>query len=148
MQSVLDIGGVEASQIDTANSSSFPIRIYTTAHALMSNVVYHITSLLLLTHKPRLLRILGDPRCFASHIWHAQAIAGIATSNDLLEQWDPILIAGILLTAKEMTHESQQAVLLKRLNLVTAITGIKLDHEIDLIKSDWNVSRQNEGSVG
>lgn len=144
MQPILEIRRIEAGRINTRDGSAFPILLYTTSLALVANAVYHITSLLLLTHKPRLLKLLGDPGCFASHTWHAQSIAGIATSNGYLEQWDPILIAGLLLAAKEMTHESQQSVLLEQVRKITATTGIKLDSEIEALKSGWNVSRYDE----
>ncbi|KAL5352800.1 hypothetical protein ACLOAV_002748 [Pseudogymnoascus australis] len=141
---ILEIRGAEADQIGTHNPHSFPILIYTTPLALASNAAYHITSLLMLAHKPRLLKRLAGPGCFTSHIWHAQSIAGIATSNDSLEQWDPILVAGLLLMAKEMTHESQQSVLLDQLGRVTSMIGIKLEREIEALKSGWNISRYNQ----
>lgn len=146
VRQVVDIRGVEAEQIDAQNSS-FPILIYTTPLALVANAVYHITSLLLLMHKPRLLKPLTDQRCFASHTWHAHSIAGIATSNESIEQWDPILVAGLLMTARKMTHESQQAVLLDRFRKITAMTGIKLDREIEALQSGWNISRYHEESA-
>ncbi|KAJ5547257.1 hypothetical protein N7494_004842 [Penicillium frequentans] len=140
-QQILDVRGGEADQIDPDHNSSFPIMIFTTPMALVANAVYHITSLLLLTHKPRLLKSLPGPRCFTSHIWHAQAIAGIAASNDSPEQWDPVLVASLLFIARDMTHESQQVVILERLRRITATTGINLEHETDSLKSRWRVAR-------
>ncbi|KAJ5630380.1 uncharacterized protein N7484_010480 [Penicillium longicatenatum] len=143
-QQVLDVRGGEADQIDPDHDSSFPILIFTTPMALVANAVYHITSLLLLTHKPRLLKSLPGPRCFTSHIWHAQAIAGIAASNDSPEQWDPVLVASLLFIARDMTHESQQAVLLERLRRITSTTGMNLELETDSLKSRWQVARFDE----
>ena len=143
-QQIVDVRGGEADQIDPDHASSFPILIFTTPMALVANAVYHITSLLLLTHKPRLLKSLPGPRCFTSHIWHAQSIAGIAASNDSPEQWDPILVASLLLIAREMTHESQQAVLLERLRRITATTGINLEQETVALQSVWKIARFDE----
>ncbi|KAJ5781102.1 hypothetical protein N7457_006262 [Penicillium paradoxum] len=144
VQQIVDIRGSEADQIDPDHDSSFPILIYTTPMALVANAVYHIISLLLLTHKPRLLKSLPGPRSVTSHIWHAQSIAGIAASNDSPEQWDPILVASLLTIAKEMTHASQQTVLLERFARITATTGIKLDREIEALQSAWNLARYEE----
>ncbi|OQD89053.1 hypothetical protein PENANT_c003G00081 [Penicillium antarcticum] len=144
VQQIVDIRGGEADQIDPDHNSSFPILIYTTPMALVANVVYHMTSLLLLTHKPRLLKSLPGPRCYTSHIWHAQSIAGVAASNDSPEQWDPILVASLLIIARDMTHESQQAVLLERLARITGTTGIKLDHETEALQATWNMARYEE----
>jgi formate-dependent nitrite reductase cytochrome c552 subunit len=112
--------------------------------ALVANAVYHITSVLLLTHKPRLLKSLPGPRCYTSHIWHAQSIAGIAASNDSPEQWDPILVSSLLTIARDMTHESQQAVILERLARITATTGIKLETETESLQASWNMARYEE----
>ncbi|CRL24685.1 Fungal transcriptional regulatory protein, N-terminal [Penicillium camemberti] len=144
VQQIVDIRGGEADQIDPDHDSSFPILIYTTPMALVANAAYHMISLLLLTHKPRLLKSLPGPRSVTSHIWHAQSIAGIAASNDSPEQWDPILVASLLTIAKEMTHESQQGVLLERFSRITATTGIKLDREIDALQAAWNLARYEE----
>ncbi|KGO66629.1 hypothetical protein PEX1_064660 [Penicillium expansum] len=144
VQQIVDIRGGEADQIDPDHDSSFPILIYTTPMALVANAVYHMISLLLLTHKPRLLKSLPGPRSVTSHIWHAQSIAGIAASNDSPEQWDPILVASLLTIAKEMTHESQQAVLLKRFSRITATTGINLDRETEALQAGWNLARYEE----
>ncbi|KAJ6134588.1 hypothetical protein N7523_000910 [Penicillium sp. IBT 18751x] len=145
-QQIVDVRGGEADQIDPDHSSSFPILIFTTPMALVANAVYHITSLLLLTHKPRLLKSLPGPRCFTSHIWHAQSIAGIAASNDSSEQWDPILVASLLSIARDMSHESQQAVLLERLRRITATTGINLEQETEALRSVWRMARYDEES--
>ncbi|KAL4896077.1 hypothetical protein BDV59DRAFT_191336 [Aspergillus ambiguus] len=139
-QQIVDVRGGEADQIDPDHISSFPILIYTTPMALVANAVYHATSFLLLTHKPRLLKSLPGPRCFTSHIWHAQCIAGIAASNDSPEQWDPIFIASLLLIARGLTHRSQQAVLLDRLRSITTTTGISLKHETEALESAWRMS--------
>ncbi|KAK9858535.1 hypothetical protein MYU51_017639 [Penicillium brevicompactum] len=144
VKQIVDIRGGEADHIDPDHDSSFPILIYTTPMALVANAVYHMISLLLLTHKPRLLKSLPGPRSVTSHIWHAQSIAGIAASNDSPEQWDPVLVASLLVIAKEMTHESQQTVILQRLAKITATTGIKLDREREALQAAWNLARYEE----
>ncbi|KAL5363444.1 hypothetical protein BJX96DRAFT_186992 [Aspergillus floccosus] len=138
---IVDVRGDEADQIDPEHSSSFPILIYPTPMALAANAVYHVTSFLLLTHKPRLLKSLPGPRYLTSNIWHAQCIAGIAASNDSLEQWDPVFVASILLVARRMTHVSQQAVLLNRLRRITTTTGINLTREMEELQGLWRVAR-------
>jgi hypothetical protein len=147
LQQIVDIRGAEVDQIDAQRTSSFPIIIYTTPLALVANEVYHIASLLLLTHKPRLLRSVAGPRGFSSPMWHSQSIAGIATANESPEQWDPILVAGLLLIAKDMTHEAQQSAVLERLAMVSATTGMNLDQEIAMLRSDWIIAGYNEGTM-
>jgi hypothetical protein len=145
-QQIVDVRGGEADQIDPNHDSALPILIYTTPMALVANSAYHITSLLLLGHKPRLLKSLPGPRCFTSHIWHAQSIAGIAASNESPEQWDPVLVASLLLIARDMTHQSQQAVLMGIFRKITATTGIELDRETEALQSTWKIARFDEDS--
>ena len=140
----MEVRGGEADQIDPEHDSSFPILVYTTPMALVANAVYHVTSFLLLTHKPRMLKSLPGPRRFTSHMWHAQSIAGIAVSNDSHQQWDPILVTGLLLVAREMTHESQQSVLLDRFRRITATTGMNVVEETKGLQSMWNIARFDE----
>ncbi|KAA8646562.1 uncharacterized protein ATNIH1004_007995 [Aspergillus tanneri] len=148
MQAIVDIRGADADQINPGSYSSFPILIYTTPLALLANAIYHITSFLLLTHRPRLLKTIAGPRYFTSRIWHAQAIIGIATSNEFGEQWDTILIAGLLTVARDMTHASQQSILLNLLGKIAMETGINLDHEIDVLRSGWDISQYDEETIG
>lgn len=140
MQPILEIRSVEAGQIDADNESSFPIPVYTSSIALQCNIVYHISSRLLLSRKPRLLRLSSRQRHLSSLSWHAQQIAGTATRNEFAEQWDPILIAGLLWIARDMTHPSQQESLLSCFSQISSGTGINLDEEIRTLKDRWNVS--------
>lgn len=140
MQPILEIRSVEAGQIDADNESSFPIPVYTSSIALQCNIVYHISSRLLLSRKPRLLRLSSRQRHLSSLSWHAQQIAGTATRNEFAEQWDPILVAGLLWIARDMTHPSQQESLLACFNQISSSTGINLDEDIRNLKDRWNVS--------
>jgi hypothetical protein len=144
LQQIVEIRGVEVDSIYAQNVSSFPILIYTTPLALAANSFYHMASFLLLRQRPRLLDVIPGPRPFTSLIWHVQSIVGIALSNDAPEQWDPILVAGLILVAKELTHESQQSAVLEGIARITSVTGLKLDHEIEALKSGWSIAGQNE----
>lgn len=53
-------------------------------------------------------------------------------------------MASLLTIAKEMTHESQQAVLLERFSRITATTGIKLDRETNALQAAWNLARYED----
>ncbi|EHK27332.1 uncharacterized protein TRIVIDRAFT_141488 [Trichoderma virens Gv29-8] len=141
MQPILEIRSVEAGQIDADNDSSFPIPVYTSSIALQCNIVYHISSRLLLLRKPRLLRLSSRQRHLTSLSWHAQQIAGTATRNDFAEQWDPILVAGLLWIARDMTHPSQQESLISCFRQISSSTGIKLDEEIQALRARWNSSQ-------
>ncbi|KAK2595015.1 hypothetical protein QQS21_007269 [Conoideocrella luteorostrata] len=141
MRPIVDIGNIEAGQIDTQADASFPIQVYTNALAIQSNILYHITSLLLLLNKPRLLKLTGYQASHVSQSWHAQSIAGIACTNDFAEQWDPILVAALLLIARDLTHASQQSALMTCLQKVTAGTGLRLEREVEELQEHWRTGR-------
>ncbi|KAF7560851.1 hypothetical protein G7046_g3288 [Stylonectria norvegica] len=137
---LLEIQSVEAGQIDTDSSSSFPIKVFTTRGAMQANLVYHLTCLLLLSRKPRLMKLLHSQRHLMSQNWHAQQIAGIATRNCFEDQWDPITIAGLFYVARDLTHRSQQEASLACLLRVSAKTGLGFDQDIKTLRSHWNTS--------
>lgn len=137
MQSLVDVGSIEMSQIDPMNSASFPIHLYSSAIAVQAATFYHITALLLLHHKPRLLNVPGRRQHLTSPNWHARAIAGIATSNEFPEQWDPIVIASLLYIAKDITHFAQQHAILQCFRNIAAQTGILLEEEAEQLRAQW-----------
>jgi hypothetical protein len=147
LRQVVEVRGLEVDRIDEQNIASFPILIYSTPLALVSNIVYHITSLLLLTQRPKLLPFLAGPRWSTSYTWHAQSIVGIATSNDSPVQWDPILVAGLIFVGKDMTHVSQQSVILERLRAITTATGMNLTGEIQALERGWHIAACSEGVI-
>lgn len=146
LQPVVEIKHSESSQTNPPFSATFPILVYTTSLALLSNVVYHISSLLLLASRPWHVKVLAGERHCASRLWHAQSIAGMVACSESLDQMDPILIAALLFVAEEMTHESQQQILVENLTKITTVTGIKLHTEIAMLKTSWSISRCDESS--
>ena len=142
LRPVYEVRGAEVNRIDKDSQDSFPIIVFTTSLALLANTVHHITSLLLLCHRPRLVKTISGPRSTASPIWHSQSIAGIATSNDSNDHWDPLLVAGLLLAARSMSHESQQTKILETLYRAINSTGMKLKDEVEAISSNWKVARE------
>lgn len=143
LRQVYEVRGAELSRIDIASQASFPIIVFTTSLALLANAAHHITSLLLLSHRPRLVKSVAGSRSASSSIWHAQSIAGIAESNDSPDNWDPLLIAGLFLAARSMSHESQQAAVLETLHRLEKSTGMNLSGELHAITSDWHIARDS-----
>ncbi|KAG5914209.1 hypothetical protein E4U42_000623 [Claviceps africana] len=151
MRPIVDIGTMEASQMQQ-DGASFPIQLYTSALAVQANIFYHLTSLLLLSHKPRLLNKLAGPHgkleaVYTSQGWHAQHIAGVASTNEFAEQWDPIVFAALLLVGKGMTHKTQQRALRTCLRAGSAVTGLMAEDggEMGSLEDSW---RAAEGSYG
>ncbi|OQU93789.1 Fungal Zn2-Cys6 binuclear cluster domain-containing protein [Cladophialophora immunda] len=141
MRPVVVVPATEASQLDPDEPASFPAYVYTNTFALLSNMAYHINSLLLLSYKPRILEASATPKQALSQSWHTLSLAGTASSNDFPEQWDPVVVAGLLLVARRLTHKAQQAALLLCLERCTAVAGIMLEHEVDEVRKLWEVSR-------
>ncbi|KAJ6779822.1 hypothetical protein PWT90_01514 [Aphanocladium album] len=147
MQSLVDIGSIERSQIDPLSSASFPIHLYSSAMAVQAATFYHISALLLLRHKPRLLHIPGRRQQFASPNWHARAIAGIVTSNEFPEQWDPIVISSLLYMARDATHAAQHRAILECLEKISHLTNIPLDNDAKQLQSQWAAASLGDSSL-
>lgn len=138
MRPIMDVGTMEALSVDPNREASFPVQLYTHVAALQANAIYHITAILLLENKPRLLKV---PRLlsghFASKQWHARMIAGLATSNSFAEQWDPILTASLLYIARGLTHPSQRAEVMDCFRSITVTVGIRLGDELSDLHAIW-----------
>ncbi|KAM3487107.1 hypothetical protein MY3957_009598 [Beauveria namnaoensis] len=146
-QSLVDVGSIERSQIDPMNAASFPIHLFSSAIAVQAATFYHTTALLLLQHKPRLLSIPGRRQHLTSANWHARAIAGIITSNEFPEQWDPVVIASALHIAKDITHSAQQQAMLACLQNITFQAGIPLGEEEQQLRAIWAAANLVESSL-
>lgn len=137
MCQVLSCRSVEAGIIDPSSTALFPIEIFSSPLALVQNVAYHVASILLLAKKPRLVQLQATSRQASSNAWHLHSIAGICERNNFAEQWDPVVIAGLLLIAPNITHNSQQEVLLQCLRRASHATGLDLSDEIMNLETCW-----------
>lgn len=135
------IFGLASGEASTERSASFPIEIYSTPLALQANMAIHLSFILLISHKPRLLKLSRSELRFGSDSWHAQKIAGMATWNHFKEQFDPLFVAALLLAAEKMTHESQQMALLEALRNIEYKMGIVLDDQIMRLKDTWRIGQ-------
>lgn len=138
MRQVFSCRALEAGVIDPSSAALFPIEIFSSPLSLVENVIYHISSILLLASKPRLVDSQVTFKLASSKAWHMHSIAGICERNDFAEQWDPVLISGVLLIAPEMTHAAQQQVLLQCLRRARSATGLDLTGEINSLKDAWD----------
>ncbi|XWX00504.1 hypothetical protein V2A60_008524 [Cordyceps javanica] len=145
--SLVDVGSIEMGRIDPTNAAAFPIHLYSSALAVQAATFYHIAALLLLQHKPRLLNIPDRRQHLTSTNWHVRAIAGIATSNEFLEQWDPIVIASVLYVANNITHAAQQHTILELFSIITSQAGISLDDEAVQLRAKWAAASLVESPV-
>jgi hypothetical protein len=137
LQPLVDIASVEIGEPELGDKVVFPVELFTNVMGVVANITYHITVLLLLSKKPRLLKIAGRRHCFASQNWHSRLVAGIATSNRFPEQWDPIVIAAIFYVARGMTHPTQQNAMIDCLRDASSETGFDLGAETQQLRSRW-----------
>ncbi|RFU36211.1 hypothetical protein B7463_g81, partial [Scytalidium lignicola] len=143
LQHVLNIQGSEIDSGGIFDDCFFPLILFTTPLALMANISHHITCLILLTHRPRLVRPSSERTSSVSAVWHAQHIAGIATNNVFPEVLDPLLLAGLLIAARRMSHASQQIAIIETLHRLHQLGGLHVDSEIELLRAGWNLSRHD-----
>ncbi|KAH8896274.1 hypothetical protein GQ53DRAFT_838490 [Thozetella sp. PMI_491] len=137
------IFGSSSGEASVESSASFPIEIYSTPLALQANMAIHLSFIVLIAHKPRLLKLSRSEARLGSDSWHAQRIAGMAAWNHFKEQFDPLFVAALLLAAEKMTHESQQMALLEAFRDIERKMGIVLDDQITRLENIWRTSRHH-----
>jgi hypothetical protein len=137
---------LESQDFGNHQGELFPIDVFTSAVALQANIVMHMSAIILLTHRPRLVDAAGSSHCLRSRSWHVQKIARMLVGNHFPQQWDPITIAALLFIAKEMSHVSQQQALLSCLQEGARTTQISVEREIASIRARWQLIHEQDPS--
>lgn len=139
------IFGLSSGEVSTESSACFPIEIYSSPIALQANMAIHLSFIVLIAHKPRLLKLSRSEARLGLDSWHAQKIAGMAVWNHFKEQFDPLFVAALLLAAEKMTHESQQMALLAAFRDIEGKMGIVLDDQMTRLENIWQTFRHDQG---
>ena len=124
------------------HAQPFGTDVFTSATALQANLVMHMSAIVLLTHRPRLVNYAGLSPRLRSRSWHIQKIARMLVGNRFYEQWDPIVIAALLFVAKEMSHVSQQKVLSLCFQEITRTTQIPIEKDVSILRASWQLILQ------
>lgn len=107
--------------VATTSSTPFPHMFFAHWAAISSNQLYHTACVLLLGANPKQKALLG-PSPSTSILWHARRICGISLANPhegcLNNAIQPLWIAGRLLS-----HSSEQALVVKTIRHIEALTG-------------------------
>jgi hypothetical protein len=137
---------LESSEVDahtTITNSPFTADVYSSAIAVQANLTIHYSSLLLLSYKPRLVKLSPAPHRLTSKSWHAQKLAKLALWNNFPDQWDPVVVATVVRIARDMTYPSQQEALLSCFQRIGDATKIPLQREIADLQQFWSSSRHS-----
>lgn len=140
---------LESSEVDHASSPNTPFTadVYSSAIAVQANLAMHFSSMLLLSHKPRLVKLSAISHRLVSKSWHTQKLAKLALWNNFADQWDPVLVAVVVRIARDMTYPSQQEALLSCFQRIEDATKIRLQNEIADLQQFWTSSRRNSAPV-
>lgn len=114
-----------------------PPDVFTSVTALQANLVMHLSAIILLEHRPRLGDVAGMSYRLKSRSWHVHKIARMLVGNHFREQWDPIAVAALVFVAKEMSHISQQNVILPCFHEVARTTRIPTEEDTASLREDW-----------
>ncbi|KAG5752495.1 hypothetical protein H9Q69_005130 [Fusarium xylarioides] len=134
---------LESPEVDHATSTNTPFTadVYSSAIAVQANLAIHFSALILLSYKPRLVKLSSIPHRLASRSWHAQKLAKVALWNNFSDQWDPVVVATVVRIARDMTYPSQQEALLSCFQRIGDATKIPLQSEIADLQQFWSSSR-------
>lgn len=125
-----------------STSNAFPVILFATGAGIMVNQLYHTAILLLLQCKPRTVALVDRSSAERSQLWHAWQVCRIALNNDRWECWDPVLLASLMVAAKNMTHGSQQSMILNGLEKIKGITGWEMRQDLAALQRDWRLGNE------
>jgi hypothetical protein len=121
-----------------SSDGGFSLVLFTNGAAVFSNQLYHTAMLMLLQDKPRTVQLTDFQSSVLSPLWHARRICSIALNNDRRDWWDPCLLASSLMTARYMTHESQQQEILQGFERIRNLTGWDISRSLDVLREEWS----------
>ncbi|KAL5596689.1 hypothetical protein BROUX41_006619 [Berkeleyomyces rouxiae] len=105
--------------IPGSEHSPFPTIVYSNAAAMSGSQMYHTASLLMLQHKPAVVKLSPKSR---SVLWHARQICGISMSTDHHGAWtssvQPLWFAG-----RCMSHPAEHRAILDLLGKIESTCG-------------------------
>jgi hypothetical protein len=125
----------EMMPVDKASTTPFPQILFTHWAAISSNQLYHTSSVLLLTANNRFTPSVAKSPT-ASVMWHVKRICAISITNPhegcLNNSIQPLWIAGRLLS-----HSSEQALVVKTIRHIEALTGWTATWRIRDLERTW-----------
>ena len=133
VQPVLELSTFETQGSSRPGDSPFPTILFSNTCAILANVALHLTALILLQHKPRLVSAAAEPSSFISPIWHIVRLIGIAQVAVEDGFWDPLIAVGVLEAAKRLTDESQIEAATDILQNIVSASGLQLENEIQIL---------------
>lgn len=108
--------------------------VFSSTAAILANIVHHLTSLLLLQHRPRSAVPVAEALSSISVPWHALRIARIASIAVDDGTWDPLLVGAIVKAGEELSHTRQLSALLQVLKATQDLCGMQLHDTIHAIE--------------
>ncbi|EXJ95472.1 hypothetical protein A1O1_00594 [Capronia coronata CBS 617.96] len=135
MQQIFEVP--DSDGIDTP----FPIIMFSNLCALVANFVHHLAALVLINHKPRMIKAIAEVGSSPSSVWHAQRVIGmIAALNEADDIFDPLIVAGVMYAARRLSHPSQLAVVADVLGQASRSSGFQLQEEIQKLDITYSTA--------
>lgn len=132
----------EMQAVESTNTSPFPHVFFAHWAAISSNQLYHTSCVLLLNANPKHKTLLPQTHT-TSIMWHVKRICGISLANPhegcLNNAIQPLWIAGRLLS-----HSSEQALVVKTIRHIEALTGWTATWRIRDLESTWGYKIRND----
>lgn len=134
--------GSQVDVFENDTGAAIPDLMFSSALALVANAAHHLTALLLLQQKPRVLQAVAESGSSTSPSWHALRLLGIAAAATHLGTWDPLIATTVVKAAQKLSHPSQLAAASRILQRICAISGMQFAAEIrtleDLTRMDYS----------
>ena len=137
MQPILELDAkfTSATPPTTVKSCDMPHIVFSNAASIVANAVHHVTALLLIQHKPQLIRPAAEEASSTASSWHALRIAAISAAAVEHDVWDPLLTAAVIRAGQTLSHPAQVSAIVGLLREISQKSGMPLEDEILLLDS-------------
>ncbi|CCH44258.1 hypothetical protein BN7_3819 [Wickerhamomyces ciferrii] len=120
-------------EFKTNSSGDFPVLVYGSGPAALSNQLYHTASIILLQNKPRTLRFQSSVRPVT---YHAKHIVGSTLNNEYLESWNNINQC-LWNAGKIFTHQDEHKTILNLIATIQEKTGQVPRYNVGSFQQYW-----------
>ena len=90
MQAIMEVETTAGHETCSSADGGFPSIIFSSAKAIVLNIVLHLDSMILLQDKPRSVRAVAEVSPSTSPLWHLRRISGIAVTASDFALGDPL----------------------------------------------------------
>lgn len=133
----------EAARKDSSHGGNFPRIVFMSHCAVVANVAHHMSSVLLLQKKPRLLRFGAESNSSTSSLWHLSRAIGIVIEAAGAGLWDVFTTSVLLLCTRSLSSVKQIESVRSCLQHIQKASGLLLENSISQLQRHQSFNQRD-----